>query len=152
MVGNKPRTCDLCGVSVKHGNMKRHLERQHRQRPQPEAHLAPESSRSLELAVKLSEVFIYYGVPRELWPADRETIDRIRNYRLLGHESTAFDLPGEVKPQVILDGDQAEALPSFGELVIRLAARVGAKSTRNTTLCGDSAVSTITAWLEMTVR
>jgi hypothetical protein len=152
MVGSKPRRCDLCGVSVKHGNMKRHLERQHRQHPQPEAHLAPESSGSLEMVVKLSEVFMYYGVPRELWPADQDAIDRLRNYRLLGHESTAFDLPGEVKPQVVPDHGQAEALPSFEELVIRLAARVGAKSTRNATLSGDSAVSATTIWLATTVR
>jgi hypothetical protein len=94
------------------------------------------------MELKLSEVFMYYKVPRELWPADQDVIDRIRNYRLLGHESTAFDLPGEVKPQVILDRGQAEALPSFEELVIRLAARVGAKSIRDATLFGDSAVST----------
>jgi hypothetical protein len=142
----------LCGVSVKHGNMKRHLERQHRQHPQPEAYLTADSSTSLEMKVKLSEVFMYYGVPRELWPADQDVIDRIRNYRLLGHESTAFDLPGEVKPQVVLDHGQAEALPSFEELVIRLAARVGAKSTRNATLSGDSAVSATTIWLATTVR
>lgn len=142
MVGSKPKTCGLCGVSVKHGNMKRHLERQHGQHPPPAAHLAPEPLRGLEMGVRLSEVFMCYGVPRELWPADQDTIDRIRNYRLLRHESTAFDLPGEVKPQVILDSGQAEALPSFEELVIRLAALVGAKSIRNATLSGDSAVST----------
>jgi hypothetical protein len=104
------------------------------------------------MVVKLSEVFMYYGVPRELWPADQDAIDRLRNYRLLGHESTAFDLPGEVKPQVVPDHGQAEALPSFEELVIRLAARVGAKSTRNATLSGDSAVSATTIWLATTVR
>jgi len=132
MVGNKPKKCDRCGEVVRHGNMKRHIQRHHRgQQPQAEPCSSPESSAPLELSGSLSEVLMSCGVPLECWPTDREQLDRLQNYRLLGNRTTAFDLPGELRPQIVRDRDQDEALPSFEELVIRLAAITGAEKGKN---------------------
>lgn len=141
MVGNRPQECIKCGATVLHGNMKRHLERRHRERPsEPKEDSSSEPSKALELCERLSDVLLGSGVPQDLWPADQKLLDRLQNYRLLEDRATAFDLPGEVKPRIIRDSGQDEALPSFEELIVRLACAVGAEKGSGHDVLGNSVV------------
>lgn len=111
MVGNLSKKCQDCGKIITHGNAKRHNDRRH--------------TKSLELRSTLSEVLESCNIPQELWPAEREVLDRLLNYRLLEDRTTSFDMPGEHRLQIFDDDHLGQALPSLEEVVVRVAAAVG---------------------------
>lgn len=85
----------------------------------------PTPAKSIELSDRLSELLDACEVPQELWPGGREVLDRLQNYRLLENRTTALDLPGEPKLQIVNDALVGKALPSFEELIVQVAASVG---------------------------
>lgn len=123
MVGNRPQKCKLCDFIITHGNTKRHNARHHPS--QSSKSTVTESGEDLEPQDTLSAVLEYCGVPQKLWPARREVLDRLQNYRLLERRTTAFDMPGEPKLQIVDDTRLEEALPTFEELIVQVAAAVG---------------------------
>lgn len=141
MVGNLPKKCKLCNFVVKHGNTKRHNERHH-----PEQILKSVSTASatgLELQNTLSEVLESCSIPEELWPADRNVLDRLQNYRLLERRTTSFDMPGEPKLQIFDDPNIGHALPSLEELIVRAAVAAGSGGTRTGKLTEDLVVRSV---------
>lgn len=123
MVGSLPKTCELCNKIITHGNKRRHDIRHHSEHIVKSSHPTP--AKSIELSDRLSELLDACEVPQELWPGGREVLDRLQNYRLLENRTTALDLPGEPKLQIVNDALVGKALPSFEELIVQVAASVG---------------------------
>lgn len=111
MVGNLNKKCQFCGITITHGNTKRHNDRHH--------------AKSLELRSTLSEVLESCNIPQELWPAERKVLDRMLNYRLLEDRTTSFDMPGEPGLQIFDDINLGQALPALEEVIVQVAAAVG---------------------------
>jgi hypothetical protein len=128
MVGNLNKKCKLCKGTITHGNTERHNIGHHAEQLSKSVSTAPATS--FELRSTLSEVLESCGIPQELWPSERKVLDRLQSYRLLEDRTTAFDMPGEPRLQIIDDTSLGQALPPLEELIARVAVATGTSGVR----------------------